>query len=311
MKIVFLDHAIVNPGDLSWEPLQRLGEAEFYERSTREEALERAVDADVIIVDSFAVDEAFIKQLPALKLIDIAATGFNHIDIEAAKMRGIGVANVPSYAADTVAQHAFALLLSLTNSIGIYGQAVRDGEWQKAKDYTFIKAPVTLLAGKSIGIIGYGSIGKRIAAIAEGLGMKVNIYSRDPEAAITSDVVSLSCPLTKENKYMINADFISRMKDGAFLINTARGKLIDEQALAEALKSGKLAGAGLDVMANEPPADDCPLLTLENCHITPHISFIAPEARQTILDVCAANIQSFVDGGTLNRLDLPDQKEKL
>lgn len=311
MKIVFLDHAIVNPGDLSWEPLQRLGEAEFYERSTREEALERAVDADVIIVDSFAVDEAFIKQLPALKLIDIAATGFNHIDIEAAKMRGIGVANVPSYAADTVAQHAFALLLSLTNSIGIYGQAVRDGEWQKAKDYTFIKAPVTLLAGKSIGIIGYGSIGKRIAAIAEGLGMKVNIYSCDPKAAITSDVVSLSCPLTKENKYMINADFISKMKDGAYLINTARGKLIDEQALADALISGKLAGAGLDVMANEPPADDCPLLTLENCHITPHISFIAPEARQTILDVCTANIQSFLEGGTLNRLDLPDQKEKL
>lgn len=304
MKIVFVDHAIVNPGDLSWEPMKALGDLECYERSTREEALSRAQNADVLIIDSFAVDRDFIEHCPNLKLIDIAATGFNHVDLDACKERGIGVANVPSYAAETVAQHAFALLLSLTNSIGIYGDAVRNGEWQKAKDYTFIKAPITLLAGKSIGIIGYGSIGKKIAAIAEGFGMKVNIYSRNPDAAITSDVVSLSCPLTEQNRGMVNKEFIANMKDGAFLINTARGGLIDEQALADALKSGKLAGAGLDVMASEPPVSGSPLLELENCHITPHIAFIAPEARQTIMDVCAENIRSYISGGTLNRLDL-------
>ena len=304
MKIVFVDHAIVNPGDLSWEPMKALGDLECYERSTREEALSRAQDADVLIVDSFAVDRDFIAHCPNLKLIDIAATGFNHVDLDACKERGIGVANVPSYAAETVAQHAFALLLSLTNSIGIYGDAVRNGEWQKAKDYTFIKAPITLLAGKSIGIIGYGSIGKKIAAIAEGFGMKVNIYSRNPDAAITSDVVSLSCPLTEQNRGMVNKEFIANMKDGAFLINTARGGLIDERALADALKSGKLAGAGLDVMASEPPVSGSPLLELESCHITPHIAFIAPEARQTIMDVCAENIRSYISGGTLNRLDL-------
>jgi glycerate dehydrogenase len=281
-----------------------LGDLECYERSTREEALSRAQNADVLIIDSFAVDRDFIEHCPNLKLIDIAATGFNHVDLDACKERGIGVANVPSYAAETVAQHAFALLLSLTNSIGIYGDAVRNGEWQKAKDYTFIKAPITLLAGKSIGIIGYGSIGKKIAAIAEGFGMKVNIYSRNPDAAITSDVVSLSCPLTEQNRGMVNKEFIAHMKDGAFLINTARGGLIDEQALADALKSGKLAGAGLDVMASEPPVSGSPLLELENCHITPHIAFIAPEARQTIMDVCAENIRSYISGGTLNRLDL-------
>lgn len=303
MKIVFLDHAIVNPGDLSWEPLQKLGELEYYERSTRQEALVRAADADVLIIDSFGIDRDFIEQCPALKLIVIAATGFNHVDLKAAKAHGIGVANVPSYAAETVAQHAFALLLSLTNSIGIYGDAVRKGEWQKAKDYTFIKAPITLLAGKSIGIIGYGSIGKRIAEIAKSFGMTVNIYSRDPEKAITSDVLSLSCPLTEQNRNMVNRAFISKMKDGAFLINTARGGLIDEDALAEALQSGKLAGAGLDVMASEPPVGGSPLLELENCHITPHIAFIAPEARQTIMDTCTENIKSFTDGGTLNRIE--------
>lgn len=303
MKIVFLDHAIVNPGDLSWEPLHRLGELECHMRSTRDEALDRAKGAEILISDSFAIDKDFIEACPALKLIVIAATGFNHIDIDTAKARGIGVANVPSYAADTVAQHAFALLLSLTNQIEAYGEAVDAGEWQKAKDYTFYKGPITLLAGKSIGIIGYGSIGRRIAAIAEAFGMTVKIYSRDPEAAVTSDVVSLSCPLTRENEKMVNAEFIAQMKDGAFLINTARGRLIDEQALADALKSGKLAGAGLDVMAQEPPADS-PLLHLANCHITPHISFTAPEARQTIIDVMADNIQSFLDGGTLNRLDI-------
>ena len=303
MKIVFLDHAIVNPGDLSWESFSELGEMECYLRSTREEALARASGADVLIIDSLGIDRDFIERCPDLKLIDIAATGFNHVDLEAAKAHGIAVANVPAYAAETVAQHAFALLLHLTNSIGIYDDAVQNGEWQRAKDYTFIKAPITLLAGKSIGIVGYGNIGRRIAKIAEGFDMTVNVYSRDPEAAVTSDVVSLSCPLTEENRNMVNSEFISKMKDGAFLINTARGGLIDEYALAEALKTGKLAGAGLDVMANEPPMPDSPLMGLENCCITPHISFIAPEARRTIVETCAANIKSFVEGGRLNRID--------
>lgn len=302
MKIVFLDCAIVNPGDISWEGLKKLGAFECHERTTREEIAERLKGAEAVIVDSVEMDRQVMESCPELRYIGVAATGFNHIDLEAAKELGIAVANVPSYAADAVAQHAIALLLYITNKIQIYNDAIIDGQWRMSKDYTFIKAPVTLLAGKSIGIIGYGAIGKKVGQIAEALGMTVNVYSRDPEAAVSSDVVSLNCPLTKENTGMVDEAFIARMKDGAVLINTARGKLVDEYALASALKSGKLSGAGLDVMAGEPPDEGNPLVGLDNCVITPHIGFIPIEARRIVVDTCAENIKSFMEGGSLNRL---------
>lgn len=302
MKIVFLDSAIINPGDISWEGLQRLGELQVRKRTSREEAVSVIGAAEAVFTDSFGIDRELMEACPSLKFIGISATGFNHVDLDAAKELGIAVANVPAYAAEAVAQHAIALLLSVTNQIETYNEAVKSGEWQKSRDYTFIKAPLTLLAGKSIGIVGFGDIGSKIAQIAEALGMKVNIYSRDREAAIKSDVVSLSCPLTSENKGMIDEYFISQMKDGAILINTARGGLIDEAALADALKSGKLAGAGLDVLAQEPPGEDNPLVGLHNCYITPHIGFIPVETRRVVIETCEDNLKSFIEGDSLNRL---------
>lgn len=302
MKIVFLDSAIINPGDISWAGIEAQGEFCNYKRSSREEAIQRLQDADAVLVDSFPIDRELMEQCPNLKFIGIAATGFNHIDLDAAKERGIAVANVPAYSTDAVAQHAISLLLHVTNQVELYNSAVVNGEWQSSKDYTFLKAPLMLLAGKTLGIVGYGNIGRKVGQIAEALGMKVNVYSRDPEAAIASDVVSFHCPLTKENRGMVDEAFIAKMKDGAVIVNTARGALIDETALAAALKSGKIAGAGLDVLASEPPADDCPLIGLPNCWITPHIAFSPVETRRVVVDTCTENLRSFVEGGDLNRL---------
>lgn len=301
MKIVFLDSAIINPGDIPWDGIESLGQLTVRKRTTREEAVSIIGDAEVIFTDSFGIDRELMEACPNLKFIGISATGFNHVDLEAAKEHGIAVANVPAYAAEAVAQHAIALLLSVTNQVEVYNAAVEAGEWQQSRDYTFIKAPLTLLAGKSIGIVGYGDIGSKVAQIAEAFGMAVNIYSRDKEAAIKSDVVSLNCPLTKDNRGMVDADFIAQMKDGAILINTARGGLVDEHALADALKSGKLAGAGLDVLAQEPPQDS-PLIGLKNCYITPHIGFIPLETRRVVIETCEENLRSFIEGGNLNRL---------
>lgn len=302
IKCVFLDCAIVNPGDISWGRLDSLCRFSWYDRTSEECILERLRRSDAAIVDSARINRSIMEACPDLKYIGIAATGFDNIDLKAAEELGIAVTNVPAYAADSVAQHAVALLLYITNSIHIYDQAVKKGKWSKSEDYTFIDAPVMLLRGKSIGIVGYGAIGRRVGEIAKALGMKVNIYSRDPEAAVASDVVSLNCPLTEENIRMVDASFIGRMKDGAILINTARGKLVDEEALAEALVSGKLSAAGIDVMYSEPPSDDDPLLRLENCFITPHIGFIPVETRRKVIETCADNLESFIRGEQLNRL---------
>ena len=219
IKCVFLDCAIVNPGDISWGRLDSLCRFSWYDRTSEECILERLRRADAAIVDSARINRSIMEACPDLKYIGIAATGFDNVDLKAAEELGIAVTNVPAYAADSVAQHAVALLLYITNSIHIYDQAVKKGKWSKSEDYTFIDAPVMLLRGKSIGIVGYGAIGRRVGEIAKALGMKVNIYSRDPEAAVASDVVSLNCPLTEENIRMVDASFIGRMKDGAILIN--------------------------------------------------------------------------------------------
>lgn len=302
MKIVFLDSGVVNLEDISWEGMNKLGQFENYKSTARAEIVERIKGAEAIFTDSVPIDKEIMENCPELKFIGIAATGFNHVDLDAAKERGIAVANVPAYAADAVAQHAMGLLLALTNKVEVYNNNVINGGWRKGDVNMLIHNPLILLAGKSIGIVGYGDIGSKVAGMAEAFGMTVNIYSRNKEAAIKSDVVSLNCPLTKENAKMVDKNFIDKMKDGAILINTARGGLIDEEALAEALKSGKIAGAGLDVLAQEPPKEDNPLIGLKNCYITPHVAFIPVETRRVVIETCEANLKSYQEGGKLNRI---------
>lgn len=311
MKAVFLDYKDINIGDLSWAPLEELCSLEVYETTPAEETAERIGDAEIVFMDSAAVSREVIESCPNLKYIGIAATGFNHIDLKAAEERGIAVTNVPAYSTSAVSQHAISLLLNITNKISRYDNALRESVadkaaggsgWDEISGEYFNSNPLTLLEGKTIGIIGYGNIGRRVAAIAETLGMKVNIYSRDREAAIKSDVVSMHCPLDENNRGMINEEFIEQMKDGAIFINTARGGLVDEEALAKALNTGKIAFAGLDVTQHEPPQEDCPLLKCENCIITPHMAFMPKETRSELIERCADNLRSFTEGKRLNRL---------
>ncbi len=289
MKAVFLDCVDINHGDLSWAPMENLCEFQWHLTSTEEEARQRLHDAEAVFVDSFPIDRSIMEEHPQLKYIGIAATGFNHIDLEAAAQLGVAVTNIPAYSTDAVAQHAIALLLQLTNHPGNYVNVE--------------KTPLTLLKGKQIGIIGYGNIGRRIGEIAGALGMEVIPYSEDPARAMKADVLSLNCPLTEENRGMVDSTFISEMKDGAILINTARGGLVHEEELAEALRSGKITAAGLDVLEQEPPDETCPLLGLNNCVITPHIAFTPRETRKLIIDLLAENLKSFLEGGRTNRID--------
>ena len=304
MKIVLLDGHTINPGDLSWAKLEALcDEFVVYERTPADLLEERIGDCDVLMTSKCFITRQLMEHAPNLKYIGSTATGYNNIDIAAARDLGIAVTNIPAYSTESVAQHTIALLLELTNRVGLHDASVQAGDWCRCEHFSYWKSPVVLLAGKSLGIVGYGSIGRRVAGIAEALGMTVNVYSRDREAAIRSDVVSLHCPLTEENAGMIKAGFIEQMKPGAFLINTARGGLVDEEALASALRSGRLAGAAVDVLSREPASEDNPLLGLPNCIITPHIAWVPVEMRQKIIDVLAENLIDFNKGGTLNRVE--------
>lgn len=303
MRIVFLDHEVIDRGDISWAKIEELGELKVYfQTETNAEAIERLQGADAVMIDEYPIDREIMEACPDLKFIGPAATGYNHIDLECAKERGIAVCNVPAYSTEAVAQHAIALLLAAANQIGGFDRDVHDGGWTKGGSWSYTPRSLLLLDGKSIGIVGYGNIGKKVAEIAKALGMTVNVYSRDPEAAVSSDVVSLHCPLTEENRGMVGQGFIDRMKDGAILINTARGGLLDEAAVAAALNQGKLAAAGVDVLDGEPARPDNPLLTAKNCIITPHIAFTPIEIRQRVIDICAENLKSFMEGGDQNRI---------
>lgn len=302
MKIVILDGYTANPGDISWEELEAMGELEIHDRTPQEKVVETIGDAEVIYTSKNKINGEIMDACPNLKFIGVLATGYDNIDIQAAKDRGIAVCNVPGYSTDPVAQHTFALLLEITNHVALHNQAVQAGEWSAADDFCIVKKPISQLAGKSLGIIGYGNIGRKVASIAEAFGMTVNIYSRDKEAAMKSDIVSLHCPATSENRGFINRQFISQMKDGAILINTARGALINEADLAEALSSRKISAAGIDVLDGEPPRADNPLIGAPNCFITSHIAWASKEARTTICKVSASNLESFLSGGTDNRL---------
>lgn len=303
MDIVVLDGYTINPGDLSWDSLEELGDSlTVYDLTPAEELINRIGKKEVIMTSKCFITREIIEKCPNLKYIGSMATGYNNIDVKAAAEAGIVVTNVPAYSTDAVAQHTIALLLELANNAGLHNASVQSGDWSRCEHFCYWKKPVTLLAGKSIGIIGYGAIGSKVAEIARALGMTVNIYSRDPEAAVSSDVISLHCPLTEENAKMIDADFISRMKPGAFLINTARGGLVDEYALAGALRSGRLGGAAVDVISREPASEDCPLLGLSNCIITPHMAWSPEEMRQAVIDTITENLKSWMDGNTINQV---------
>ena len=303
MDIVVLDGYTINPGDLSWDSLEELGDSlTVYDLTPAEELINRIGKKEVIMTSKCFITREIIEKCPDLKYIGSMATGYNNIDVKAAAEAGIVVTNVPAYSTDAVAQHTIALLLELANNAGLHNASVQSGDWSRCEHFCYWKKPVMLLAGKSIGIIGYGAIGSKVAEIAIALGMTVNIYSRDPEAAVSSDVISLHCPLTEENAKMIDADFISRMKPGAFLINTARGGLVDEYALAGALRSGRLGGAAVDVISREPASEDCPLLGLSNCIITPHMAWSPEEMRQAVIDTITENLKSWMDGNTINQV---------
>jgi len=310
MKIVVLDGYTLNPGDLSWEALEAIGEVKVYDRTPASETIKRAEGCEVILSNKTLLMEAELAQLPDLRYVGLLATGYNTVDVKYAGSHGITVTNVPAYSTPSVAQHTFALLLEMTNHVQSHSDIVREGEWSRSVDFSFWTHPMLELAGKTIGIIGVGQIGKKAAEIARAFGMNVLGYDTEPSGDCTfvgldellreSDFVSLHCPLFAENTKMVNAEFLSKMKNSAFLINTSRGGLVDDQALADALNAETIAGAGLDVLTTEPPAADNPLLSAKNCIITPHIAWASRAARSRLMDAIADNLRHYLDGNPKN-----------
>jgi len=313
MNICVLDGFTLNPGDLSWDELRQLGPCEIFDRTPPVEIIARAANAEIVLTNKVQMNRAIIDALPRLKYIGILATGTNAVDLAAARERNIPVTNVPAYSTRSVAQATIALLLELTNRAGHHAQRVGDGAWTRATDWCFWDSPLIELDGLTIGIIGYGRIGAAVAEIAHALGMNIIAYSRSSKSAPafvklveletlfrTSDVVSLHCPLTPQTQQLVNAERLAWMKPSAFLLNTSRGPLVDEPALAAALNSGRLAGAGLDVLSVEPPPADNPLLQAKNCLITPHNAWGTRAARTRLLKIAVANIQAFLNGKPQN-----------
>ena len=304
MNIVIFDGYTINPGDLSWDKLDALcDKLTVFDSTSEDKALSRLTGNEILMTSKCPITRELMENSPQLKYIGCTATGYNNIDVEAAADLGIAVTNIPAYSTDDVAQHTIALMLELSNHVGLHNASVQDGQWSDNEYFCYWKKSVTLLTGKSLGIIGYGAIGKRVAQIARALGMEINIFSQDPAGAMKSDFVSLHCPLTRENRHMVNTEFLVNMKPGAILINTARGGLVDERALADAITAGFIAGAALDVLEQEPPAKDCPLIGLDNCIITPHIAWSPKEMRQAVIDILAENLESWLTGGMKNRVD--------
>lgn len=312
MKIVVTDGHVLNPGDITWDTITSFGELTVYERTPVELIVERCLDAEIVLVNKTPISRENIDALPRLKLISVLATGYNMIDIVAAKEKGIVVCNAPAYGTASVAQHTFALILELTNHVGLHAASVAAGDWVQSKDWSYNKTAFLGLENKTIGIIGFGNIGRQTAAIAEAFGMKVLYNSNHkkeditaeyvtlPELFTQSDIVSLHCPLTPTNNRFVNKDMLALMKKSAMLINTARGALINEEDLAYALNSGMIAGAGLDVLSAEPPVATNPLLHARNCIITPHNAWMSLESRLRVMDITTKNIQAFIDGKPVN-----------
>lgn len=313
MKIVILDAYAANPGDLSWDEFAALGELTVYDRTAQEYAAARIGDAEVVFINKVRLTDDIFAACPNLKLVSILATGYNIVDLAAAKRRGITVCNVPGYSTRAVVQMTFALLLEICQQVGLHSGAVHTGRWQTCPDFCFWDRPLIELDGKTIGIVGYGAIGSAVGTVAQALGMKLLVTARHekpvpegarfvslPELLAQSDVVSLHCPQTAENARMIDAGALAQMKDGAILINTARGGLLDEQAVADALRSGKLLAAGMDVVSAEPIRADNPLLTAPNCFLTPHIAWAPLETRRRLQAISAENLRAFLAGKPQN-----------
>lgn len=316
MKIVVLDGYGLNPGDLSWEEMQALGELTVYDRTAPAELAERATDVEVLITNKTVITAEDMAALPALKYIGVLATGYNVVDVAAAKERGIVVTNIPAYSTASVAQMVFAHLLNITQRVGHYAYANRHGRWANNPDFCFWDTELTELADKKIGIVGLGNTGQATARIASAFGMQVCAYTSKPQAALPEgikkmeldelfsqcDVVSLHCPLTPETKELVNARRLALMKPTAILINTGRGPLVNEQDLADALNRGTIAAAGVDVLSTEPPRYDNPLLTARNCFITPHIAWATREARIRLMDIAVGNLKAYIGGQIINNV---------
>ena len=310
MKIIILDGYTENPGDLSWDGFAALGELTVYDHTPAEEIIPRIGDAEIVITNKTPITTQTLDACPQIRYVGVLATGYNVVDTVAARERGIPVANVPTYGTAAVAQHTFALLLELCHHVGAHNAAVQQGRWTNGRDFCFWDYPLTELGGKTMGIIGYGRIGRAVANIARAFGMQVLACSAHggegmvslEEVLTQSDVISLHCPLTRENEKLINRETIARMKDGVMIVNTARGQLIDEEALREALISGKVSGAAVDVASAEPIRAENPLLGLPNCIITPHIAWAPKESRQRLMDVAVSNLEAFLKGKPVNNV---------
>lgn len=308
MKIVILDGFASNPGDLSWEEIAAQGELTVYERSTAQEAAERIGDAEIVFLNKTPISAETLAKCPNVKMIGILATGYNIVDTAACKARGIPVCNVPGYSTMAVAQMTFALLLEMCQQVGQHSRAVFAGQWQNNADFCFWNTPLTELAGKTFGIVGYGAIGKAVGEIAKAFGMELLVTARrEKEGHVSleellrrSDIISLHCPQTADNLQMINAETLAMMKPGAILLNTARGGLIDEEAVAEALKCGHLAWYGADVVSREPITADNPLLSAPNCFLSPHIAWAPTQTRQRLHQIAAENLRAFLAGKPQN-----------
>lgn len=314
MKIVLLDAHTANPGDLSWQPLDAIAPCDVHARTPLDQTVARCAGAEIVITNKAVLSREIIAALPALKYIGVTATGFNVVDVVAAKERGIVVTNVPGYSTPAVAQHVIALLLEMTNHVGHAAKSVEQGGWTKCPDFCYWDHPLFELAGRTLGIIGYGEIGSAVARIGVAFGMRVlaskRTWKEPPSAGIEaaetddifrrSDVISLHCPLTDATKHLIGERTLGLMKREAIVINTGRGPLVDEAALAKALNEGRIGGAGLDVLSVEPPKEGNPLIGAKNCLITPHIAWASRESRARLIEITAANLQAFLNGEPVN-----------
>ena len=314
MKITVLDGYGMNPGDLSWKGLEELGDVTVYPRTSPNKVVERSRDAEILLTNKVVIGRETIAALPKLRYVGVLATGYNVVDVDAAREHGVTVTNVPAYSTDSVVQMTLSHILNITGRVAHYARLNREGRWSASPDFCYWDTPLTELSGKTIGIVGLGNIGMKVASMARCLGMDVFALTGKDSATLpdgiqkttldgllgVSDVLTLHCPLTEKTRNMINAETIGRMKHGAILINTGRGPLVDEQAVADALVSGQLGGYGADVMCSEPPSADNPLFSAPNAFITPHIAWATLEARQRLMDTAVANVRMFIAGNPQN-----------
>jgi len=312
MKIVVLDGYAMNPGDLSWAPLAALGELTVHERTPPHVVLAGAAGTEIVLTNKTLLGRPEIEALPSLRYIGVLATGYNVVDVAAARQAGVVVTNVPAYSAASVAQTVFAFILEFSHQVALHTESVRAGEWTRSPDFAYWKTPLVELAGKTLGIVGLGGIGRAVARLGQAFGMRVVAAVRTPregegieilplaDVFRQADVLTLHCPLTPETEGMVNAERLATMKPTAFLVNTSRGPVVDPQALADALNGGRLAGAGVDVMVQEPPSADDPLLTARNCFVTPHLAWATQDARARLMGTAVANVQAFLAGDPQN-----------